>query len=270
MSPPTTRPMKRVLVAMGPAAESRAALEAAARIAAESEAELVGLFVEESDLLEAASLPLTRVVRSSDFTLATLDRSTMEQGLRVWAAQARATFASVAERWNLRTSFRVVRGSVSEMLLAETRACDLVALGTVSRPSLRRRLGSTARLLARRASCSVLLSRGGQASLPILVLYEGNDDTLAMGESLARLNAVPLRVLVGDDDLARRAKTWLAESGRDLSPEPLDSAAPHDVAAALAGEAVGIVVLDRKGEIGGRVDAATVLAGPAHSLIVMG
>ncbi|MGF1609834.1 MAG: universal stress protein [Kiloniellales bacterium] len=265
------RQLRRVLVALDPAAQCRAALETAARLAAEREAELVGIFVEEADLLQAAALPVTQVIRDTDFMLDALDPSKMQQGLRAWAAQARAALDAVAARWHVQASFRVIRGSVGEALLAEADGYELIALGTVSRASQRRRFGGTARLIARAAPCAVLLMRGvQQPGEAVVVLYEGSEQALALGRELADLNGQPLSVLAPGEALAEAARAWLAERGPDAKVEVLAETAAAPLAARLGRAAAGIVVLERKGKLGGQIDVEAVLAGPASSIVLVG
>ena len=91
MTTPETIPRpRRVIIALDPEAQCSSALEAAARIAAQRGAELVGLFVEDSALIDAAALPMTRNIRRSGAAEEAVDARRMEQGLRFWAARAEA------------------------------------------------------------------------------------------------------------------------------------------------------------------------------------
>ena len=121
---------RRVIIALDPEAQCSSALDAAARIAAQRGAELVGLFVEDSALIEAAALPMARNIRQSDSAEELVDVPRMQRGLRVWAARAEAMLKSAAGRWRVQSSFRVARGEVAERLLAEATGCELLALGT--------------------------------------------------------------------------------------------------------------------------------------------
>jgi len=51
--------IRRILVAMDTLSDNQAVLESAAELAAQLEAELTGLFVEDTDLLQAAELPVS-------------------------------------------------------------------------------------------------------------------------------------------------------------------------------------------------------------------
>ena len=54
--------LRRIVVGLDAGPRDRAALEAAAQLAARMQAELVGLFVEDIDLLHLAGLPFAREV----------------------------------------------------------------------------------------------------------------------------------------------------------------------------------------------------------------
>ncbi|MCG8354448.1 MAG: universal stress protein [Kiloniellales bacterium] len=263
-------PLKRVLVAIDPAAECRSALEMAARLAAQSQAELVGLFVEESELLTAATLPMTRILRGHDLAEEALDRARMERGLRAWAAQAEAILSSAAARWRVKASFRVARGRIAEALLAEAAQTDLLALGTVGRPTQRRRVGTTAREIVRQAPCTLLISRGdGPSERPVRLLFEGNAAALRLADQLARLHESPLEVLVTSPHRAQ-AEAWARAHGRRTTVQVLAQADPNVVAERLQRDATGVAILERKGALGAAIDAEGLLAGTVSSIVLVG
>jgi hypothetical protein len=118
--------IRRIVVSMESAAQDRAALEAAADIAARLQAELIGLFIEDIDLLHFAALPFAREVGFPSATRRPLDVSAMERSLRSLAGEARRALAEIAGRMPLRWSFRVARGSTSVELLAAAAEADLL------------------------------------------------------------------------------------------------------------------------------------------------
>ncbi len=83
-------PPDRVLVALEAEADAASLLEAAASLVAGLHAELFGLFVEDSELLGAAELPVTRSISSFTEAQAPLDARLMRRALRVSAARALA------------------------------------------------------------------------------------------------------------------------------------------------------------------------------------
>jgi len=226
--------VERIVVALDASPHSVAALEAAAELAALMEAELEGLFVEDSDLLCLCGLPFSQEVDACTTVVRPLETEEMERQLRGMAAAIERTMEQVAGRAAVRWSFRVRRGAVVEELLAAAQDAALMSVGRAGRVR-RRGMGSTARSLVDRARRPVLLSgervgrssAGGRLEEPLTVLYTG---TAAAGRALdmaLRLwsgRPIPLRVVV-----------W---AGGDASPDvdALEETARRLVAAAAADE----------------------------------
>ena len=124
--------IRRILVALDASPHSQAALEAASELADVLKAELVGIFVEDVNLLHLAGLPFAREVGYPSGTDRPLDSPSMERELRIQAEQVRQTLAGVAVRRQIRWSFRVVRGQVATELLIAAQEADLLALGRAS------------------------------------------------------------------------------------------------------------------------------------------
>jgi nucleotide-binding universal stress UspA family protein len=168
--------IRRILVALDASLHSLAALEAASELADALKAELVGIFVEDVNLLHLAGLPFAREVGYLSGADRPLDSPSMERALRIQAEQVRQTLAGVAGRRQIRWSFRVVRGQVATELLTAAREADLLALGRASWASTRRvRLGATARLVVAQAPRPVLLLQHGHAVCqPVQLVYDGS------------------------------------------------------------------------------------------------
>jgi K+-sensing histidine kinase KdpD len=118
--------IRRVIVGLDPASQSRALLEAAAELAGQMQAELLGLFVENQDLLHFAGLPFAREVGFESATRRALDVESMERSLRALAQDARQVLEAVAGPAQVQWSFRVVRGAPAAELLAVAEESDLV------------------------------------------------------------------------------------------------------------------------------------------------
>jgi nucleotide-binding universal stress UspA family protein len=168
--------IKRILVALDASTHSLAALDAAAALAATLEAELLGLFVEDENLIHLAGLPFSQEVRSPSAARRQMSSDRMEQDLRLQAAQAQRALQAAAERVQARWSFRTVRGQVTSAILAAALDADLVAMGRISHPvSRKNRLGSTARATTADTRHSVLLmQQGSDLSYPVLVTFDGS------------------------------------------------------------------------------------------------
>jgi nucleotide-binding universal stress UspA family protein len=252
-------------------------LEAAASLAAGLHAELVGLFVEDSELLEAADLPVTRSIPSHAQAHVPLDARLMRRALRIWEAKAGDALASAAERWRVKWSFRVVRGTMEEQILAQVRSHDLLALGTPGKAVRRARLAAASRALAERAPCSVLLMQaaGGGADRPVAVIYDGSERALATGERLARIYGRPLHVLaLGDSEAAaaalqEEAAAWLERhrGGARVDRHVVDSAA--EICEALKRRHPGMLVLDPDGALVGKFGLEALLGELKCSVLVL-
>ena len=118
--------IRRVILGLDPALPSRALLEAAVELAGEMQAELLGLFVENQDLLHFAGMPFAREVGFESATRRALDVESMERSLRTLAKEARQALELVAGRTQVQWSFRVVRGAPAAELLAAAEESDLV------------------------------------------------------------------------------------------------------------------------------------------------
>jgi nucleotide-binding universal stress UspA family protein len=168
--------IRRILVALDASRHSLAALEAASELADALKAELVGIFVEDINLLHLAGLPFAREVRYLSSVDHPLDSPSMERELRMQAEQLRQTLARIAARRQLRWSFRVVRGEVTTELLSAAQQADLLAMGRASWTLARRaRLGATAREVVAQALRSVLLLQQGHSiCAPVQIVYDGS------------------------------------------------------------------------------------------------
>jgi nucleotide-binding universal stress UspA family protein len=207
--------IRRILVALDASPHSQAALEAASELADVLKAELVGIFVEDVNLLRLAGLPFAREVGYPSGIDRPLDSPSMERELRIQAAQVRQTLAGVAERRQIRWSFRVVRGHVASELLTAAQEADLLALGRASWASTRRvRLGATARVVVAQAPHPVLLLQHGHAICqPVQLVYDESPSArraLATAAQLAALTGGHLMVMLVMDAL---------ESGQHLQEE---------------------------------------------------
>jgi nucleotide-binding universal stress UspA family protein len=193
---------RRILVALDASRESQAALEAAANLAARLEAELLGLFVEDVDLLNLAALPFSREMPLLSRTSRILQPEQIERDLKSRAAMARRALAEAAAAFHIDWSFRIARGRVETELLAAARGADLVAMGKGTKPlSGHVYLGSAGRAVAARSVRSVLFATvtSGPADAAVAAVYSEvgrSDEALALAARLARHDGKPLVVFV--------------------------------------------------------------------------
>lgn len=251
--------IRRILVALDSSRHSLAALEAAAELAAHTEAELLGLFVEDVNLLRLARLPFASQVSSASATAESVDSARMERELRGQAAQARRALAAAAERARVRWSFRVARGEVAAEVIAAAEEVDLITLGKRGLASNGQRLGSTAHAALSSARRSLLISQHGSPFRPpVLVVYDGSEGSRAALEvalRLARATGHRLVVLlvngtaVPPAELQEVVAREIGSQGPAVRYRGAYGANALSLAHALRGEPEGFVVLSDSGRL---------------------
>lgn len=252
---------RRILVAIDSRELGTRLLDVAARLAAGRKAELIGLYVEETEFLHGAGLPFSKILPPSGDGWQTLDPAAMERALRARAGELQAELARQAARWQLPWSFRTERGGPGECVIAAASGAELVILGRSSRGGPTR-LGRTARRAITECRVPVLIL-GPDADVPprVTAFFTGETDVLEAGRELAAVFERPFEVavLAPDDDTAQRlkqdAQKWLG--GHRLAPSvrvvnPNEAGGP---ASALRGHPPGLsVVHARDGGPGAELD----------------
>lgn len=250
--------IRRILVALDASAQSLAALGAAANLAASLEAELVGLFVEDINLIRFASLPFARQIFYPSGAEEPLNSVSMERELRVRGERARKALATAAERAQAPWSFRIARGEVTAEILAAASEADLVFLGKAGwSPAPPMGLGSTALALVANASGALLLVQHEFCiGDPIMVIYDGSDGSqraLRIAIRLAEAGQHNLTVFLLADG-AEAGEKLEAEVGhlvsgrlKRLSCRRLYSTDPHRISQAVRAEGGGLLVLGDSG-----------------------
>ncbi len=240
-------PIRRILLALDASGTSVSAMEAAVQFASRMEAELLGLFVEDVNLLRFAALPFAREVGFPSARTRRLGSAEMERALRAQASLAQTALTAAAMRQGVRCSFRIVRGEVPEQVLEAANEVDLIAIGMTHRQVLR--VSSATRLIAGTTSRPVLLlPSGASPQPPVLAVYDGSPESaqalLAAGR-LAKMGNGVLTVLVPDapSSLRQEIATQLEGSGLALRFNALPRMDLSTLMQALYRESVGTLVL---------------------------
>jgi nucleotide-binding universal stress UspA family protein len=251
--------IRRILVALDSSRHSVAALEAAAELAAHTEAELFGLFVEDINLLRLARLPFASQVSTASATAESVDSARMERELRGQATQARRALAAAAERARVPWSFRVARGQVAAEVIAAAEEVDLITLGKRGLASNGQRLGSTAHAALSSARRSLLLSQHGSPFRPpVLVVYDGSEgsrEALDVALRLARAAGHHLVVLLVDGtgtppaELQEAVAREIGSHGPHVTYQGSYGANALSLSHALRREPEGFLVLSDSGRL---------------------
>lgn len=270
--------VRRITVALDSSPHARAALAAAADLAARLHAELSALFVEDITYAHLAALNIGRelVMSSGRVQAQPFDPEAVESWYKREAAEARRLAETLARERQVACAFTVVRGRVDVEVLSAAGGADLLVLGIAGRSAmLTRRPGSTALAAAARAPRSVLLLRpnmrlaghalvafdgtpGAAKALDAAALISNGDDGLRFSvllvakdpadaerlkaEAAARLEALGART-VGFRMLFNAAPAAICRLAHDLRADLLILSADNP---AVAGEGRGDLLGDMR------------------------
>ena len=210
--------IRRIVVAMDASPHSRAAMEAAVMLAARFNAELLGLFVEDINVLRIAGLPHAQEFGVYSAQRRQINPVDVERQLRVRSRQVQHSFRLLSERESVRGTFRVTRGSVGKEIQSAAADADVLILGQVGWSQLReRQVGSTTRAVccAEAPGVTAVLLSGAQLAPPVLVIYDASEaaeKALVFAGGLVDEMGGTLEVLlVADTELLLRARRSLLE-----------------------------------------------------------
>lgn len=248
----------RILLVLDISPRSRAALEMAAALAAELDAELAGLFVEDVDLLRLSGLPFTREIGFLSAVSRPIVPEEVEQAMRREAEEVRCLLAEAADRLRLRWSFHVARGQIATELFALADELDLIVLGKRARLGLRP-LGDS---LAER-------EYRPRAAKPVMAVFDGSAAArraLELAGRLAGASGAELWLLVPAASAAEfalradAAKELLARAGRAAPAcRRILSGEIGELATAVREARAGVLVLNGDGRLRSGEGFATLL-----------
>lgn len=201
-------PVGRIMVALDASTASMHALNAAVDLAGRFNAKVLGLFVEDINLLRLAEMPFAWEISFFGPGPRKLNPAEMALQLRTQADRIRAALAVIAERNGVAWEFRTVRGDVGSQVLAAAVGIDLVVLGKIGRslPGTQR-TGSTVRtlLLQHQGMTLVMQARAFFSGPPVAVVYDDSPaarKALDIACFLARRHDSGMVVLVIGDSAA--------------------------------------------------------------------
>ena len=195
-----TRRRSSVVVALDIHDDRGSAIELAGALARDGARELIGVFVEDAELLEHAGSRLAREVMLSGAERA-FERAALERQLRAQAGRARASFEAATARLGLRYTFEVARGNIITEAIKRAAAAEALVL-SIARDA--NRLGPSPVAMLRQIVAArlplVLVAREGWLSgRSIAVIVDRADTVEFMLESAVRLaqrSQSPISVLV--------------------------------------------------------------------------
>jgi len=210
--------IRRIVVAVDASPHSRAAMEAAVRLAARFDAALLVLFVEDINVLRIAGLPYAQEFGAYSAQRRHINTADVERQLRVRSRQVQDSFRLLSERASIQGTFRVTRGSVGTEIQSAAADADVLIMGRAGWSQLRaRQVGSTTRAVccAQASGITAVLQSGAQLAPPILVVYDASEaaeKAVVFAEGLVDETRGPLEVLlVADTEPLLQARRNLLE-----------------------------------------------------------
>ena len=208
-----TPEIKRVVVPLDAASETRTAIDTAARLAARWRVPLHGVFIEDEELIGLAGLPFARQI-TLDAGVEPLTKDQVEDHFRAFAERARRDLAAAMERYGVKWSFEVMRGPLPT--LGDEH--DFVVAGAATRP-----IGDHFRLSSRCWSWMAIIAR------PLLLARRGWETGGSVFTLLGRRDRGSARTL----DIA--AQIAALHSGRLTVARTTQLAASEDFDAWVSG-----------------------------------
>lgn len=244
--------IRRILVALDASAHSLAALHEAATMAAAMQAELLGLFVEDINLIRIAGLPFARQISYPSGAEEPMSSGRLDRELKVRGELARKALAAAAERRHTPWSFRTVRGEVTGEILSAASQADLIFCGKTGW-SPGRLLGSTAlALVAGAPGAFLLVQQEAPEGDPIVALYDASSSCRHVLETafrLASIRQVGLVIFISADTLEtgdrlqQQATQLLNHRLKQVRFHRVYGLDPRSIAQALRAEGGGLLVL---------------------------
>lgn len=223
---------RRVLLALDAVSRSQAALRTASALAAELNAELTGLFVEDVDLARLFALPFARELSALSGEVRAISQADIERHWRHDAAALERHLATAASALQVRWSFQIARGRLAAELGVQAPGFDLVVLGEQAAA-----LPEAARLVGR-AGPVLVLAEPGQAP-----------GALDLARRLARRSRADVVFLIPAVD-ERAFQAACGDAGRAIGRGreavrclPLDSCEPASLLRVARREAAACLVL---------------------------
>jgi nucleotide-binding universal stress UspA family protein len=247
--------IRRILVPVDASSGSIAALARAVDLAGKLEAELLGLFVEDIELLRMADSPYARELVYPSAAETPLSRKTMESKLKAHSERARKALESAGEHAQVRWSFRTVRGDVLTEILAAANQGDLLAIDKLRYFRQLFRIGPAVLQTATSAMPLLIFPECGVApGTKVLIHYDGSPPArqrLLAAVELARLGASCVTVLLPADNPARilvmRKEVDAILEGKKVGVRyrQIDPRDDRNLLRVLQSESAGVLVMGR-------------------------
>jgi nucleotide-binding universal stress UspA family protein len=206
--------LKRILLPLDVSRDSLAALEVACDLAVGVGGDIAGIFIEDQELLAAASLPFAREIGSTSGILRQIESVDIERRLDAIARRARDAMVDAGQRLKVPTSFHVKRGDVPAEILSAASDADIIVLGKAgwSIGALRKPGRTCLAVLSKSQIPVMIVEQGVSLSPPVLAVHDDSPAgrrALEFAQELAQVLGWQMAVFsakglsLGDEVLAK-------------------------------------------------------------------
>ena len=245
--------VERILVSLDSSPHSFAGLKAAVELAHHYDAELKGIFIEDSTLLSLAEMPFRQEVGEYTAIVRDISFDGMTRSIFVQSRWVIRTFRKLINRSNLKGDIAILRGNVRQTIEKESEKCDLLIIGkTGTNPLGLRRLGSTAKALIRNQQKSLLLvEEENRLGYPMIVFYDSSPlGQISLETSRELLDpGETLTVLINADDPneleenKKALRSWAQENSVNVSIQTYKTRAFKRFLEMISGLKTGLFIL---------------------------
>lgn len=116
----------KILLALDSASHNLAARNFALSLARQLQTELIGLFVEDEELLSSAQYPFASEIIASSANERKLGYTELERSLRAWSTQIQQQIIKQAQQAQIKCTFRTFRGRKTELFLQQSEVSSLL------------------------------------------------------------------------------------------------------------------------------------------------
>lgn len=263
--------IQRILVPLDTSSTSTVLIAQATRLASQLQAELLGIFIEDINLLRLATLPFAREFAYDSVAGRKLDTQMMERSLRAQSERIRKALEQAAASTKIRPSFQVIRGNVVTELLAVVTDKDLLILGkSLQEKEFAGSIGSRTRAVIAQANCNIFIApQEIIADHPFTVFFDGSaasQHALAMAMRFINSDKDHLLVILpaGADTAVQNLQTQAQEilAGRGIPAQFLtlaDNTARH-LASVLNRQNSQLLIIDARCSLWNDEERAEILA----------
>lgn len=239
------------------------AIELSVRMAARERRSLVLVTIERSSWADAANLPMTQLVRGHDLAAEAVDRAGMDRMLRHWSARTESVVSAVAKQHGVPIRLERRRGRLLQALAEAVGPHDwLNLILPASVGEIRDDLKGIAAQLREVGFPLMVSSKQRRGRRPVVLVYEGSAAALERALLLASLRGSALVVWATEDVDSAPVRALAEAHGIPVSLEIVKA---DDLGNRLAEAEAAVIVLDRQGPAGRRIDLAGVMQRRAAS-----